>query len=228
MSEQRKDEVPGGADPDARSSWCSPELVWSAESGRDVDFELRPGEDVSVHDDPDHVAAARRFRDVVGRFASGVTVVTGIDGDTPVGLTCQSFSSVSLEPPLVLVVIAKTSRAWPVIERAGRFCVNVLAAEQVALAEVMATRGIDKFAGVAWRPSAATGSPVLAGSLALVDCTIHAVHEAGDHRVAIGRVVDLLVPGEDEADGPGATSGPLLFYRGDYRTAHDAASASLD
>jgi 3-hydroxy-9,10-secoandrosta-1,3,5(10)-triene-9,17-dione monooxygenase reductase component len=214
MSSQRSDEVPGGSDPDPRGSWCSPELVWSADAGPDVDFELRPGEDVSVHDDPGHVAAAQRFRDVLGRFASGVTVVTGMNGDEPVGLTCQSFSSVSLEPPLVLVVAAKTSRAWPLIERSGGFCVNVLAADQVALSEVMASRGVDKFAGVKWQPSERTGSPMLTGAIGHVDCTIHAVHEAGDHWVAIGRVVDLLTPDVDPEDG----AGPLLFYRGEYRT----------
>jgi len=217
MGSQRRHEAPGGADPDAGASWGTPELVWSADAGRDVDFELRPGEDVSVHDDPDHVAAARRFRDVLGRFASGVTVVTGMAGDEPVGLTCQSFSSVSLEPPLVLAVVARSSRAWPLIRRAGGFCVNVLAADQVALSEAMASRGVDKFAGVEWRPSAGTGSPMLPGALAHVDCTIHAAHEAGDHWIVIGRVVDLLTP-EDGAGDPAATAGPLLFYRGGYRT----------
>ena len=219
MSSQRSDEVPGGADPDARASWCSPELVWSAEGGRDVDFELRPGEDVSVHDDPDHVAAAQRFRDVLGRFASGVTVVTGMDGGVPAGLTCQSFSSVSLDPPLVLVVTAKSSRAWPRIERSGGFCVNVLAADQVALSEVMASRGVDKFRGVEWRPSGRTGSPVLTGALAHVDCTVHAVHEAGDHWIVIGRVVDLLAPDDGGPGDHDATVGPLLFYRGGYHRA---------
>jgi 3-hydroxy-9,10-secoandrosta-1,3,5(10)-triene-9,17-dione monooxygenase reductase component len=228
MSSQPSDEVPGPVGPDARGSWCSPELVWSAEAGHDVDFELRPGEDVSVHDDPDHVAAARRFRDVLGRFASGVTVVTGMDGDRPVGLTCQSFSSVSLEPPLVLVVLAKSSRAWPLIERAGAFCVNVLAAEQVALSEVMASRGVDKFAGVEWRPSTATGAPVLAGALAHVDCTIEAVHEAGDHCVAIGRVVGLLTAEDEAPDDPAASAGPLLFYRGGYRTLDGRVGRRVD
>ena len=214
MSSQRSDEVPDGTGPDAGSSWCSPELVWSADGGPDVDFELRPGEDVAVHDDPDHVAAAQRFRDVLGRFASGVTVVAGMKGDQPVGLTCQSFSSVSLEPPLVLAVVARSSRAWPHIERSGGFCVNVLAADQVALSEVMASRGVGKFAGVEWRPSARTGSPVLTGALAHVDCTVHAVHEAGDHWIVIGRVVDLMAP----ADGAPGSEEPLLFFRSEYRT----------
>lgn len=179
--------------------------------GRDVDFELRPGEDVSVHDDPDAMAAARRFRDVLGRFASGVTVVTTLNDGQPVGLTCQAFSSVSLEPPLVLFVLAKSSRSWPHLARTGRFCVNVLAADQSELSDVMASRGTDKFADVKWSPAPTTGSPMIEGALAHLDGTIHAVHEAGDHHVVIGRVVDL-VAGDDVG------AGPLLFYRGTYRS----------
>ena len=86
---------------------------------------------------------------MLGRFASGVTVVTAISGDEPVGMTCQSFSSVSLDPPLVLFVPASTSRAWPLMQRAGKFCVNFLADDQADLSNTMASRGTDKFAGVA-------------------------------------------------------------------------------
>ena len=83
------------------------------EIGVGADFEFRPGEASVVHgDDPLAVAEGRRFRDVLGRFASGVAVVTSMDGDVPVGMTCQSFASVSLDPPLVLFVPARTSRAW--------------------------------------------------------------------------------------------------------------------
>ena len=211
MTAEPHPDIPEGMSPDARETWPSPELINSWLGDQDVDFEFRPGEDVAVHDDPETVAAARRFRDVLGRFGSGVTVVTGISSDEPVGLTCQSFSSVSLDPPLVLFIPAKTSRAWPLIQRSGKFCVNFLAADQAELSNTMASRGIDKFAEVKWTPSPGTGSPMLEGSLAHIDCTIHTVHEAGDHYVVIGRVVDLLTP-----DGP--TSEPLLFYRGEYRT----------
>ncbi|WP_248581428.1 flavin reductase family protein [Nocardioides sp. InS609-2] len=172
------------------------------------DFEYRPGEDSGVHaDDPEAVARARQFREVLGRFASGVAVVTGVDGDTPVGLTCQSFTSVSLDPPLVLFCPARTSRAWPLIWRSGSFCVNVLADDQVEISDVMASRGADKFAGLSWRPSEATGSPLLTGAAAYVDCSITAVHEAGDHYVVIGRVQDLAV-------GEGVHG--LTFHRGRY------------
>lgn len=197
--------------PDDRGTWPCPELIHSWLGDQDVGFELRPGEDVAVPDDPQHVAAARRFRDVLGRFASGVTVVTGTSNGDPVGLTCQSFSSVSLEPPLVVFIPAKSSRAWPVIERSGSFCVNFLASDQAELANAMASREVDKFAEVKWSPSPATGSPMLDGALAQVDCTIHAVHEAGDHYLVVGRVVDLITHDYGEQD-------PLLFFRGRYRT----------
>lgn len=210
-------DIPEGMSPDARETWPSPELINSWLGDQDIDFEFRPGEDVALHDDPETVAAARRFRDVLGRFASGVTVVTGISNDEPVGMTCQSFSSVSLDPPLVLFIPAKTSRAWPLIQRSGKFCVNFLAADQAELSNTMASRGTDKFADVKWTPSTATGSPMLEGALAQIDCTIHTVHEAGDHYVVIGRVVDL-VTGPDDPAAPAAALDPLLFFRGEYRT----------
>jgi len=213
MTSEPSGEIPEGMSPDARETWPSPELIISWLGDQDIDFEFRPGEDIAVHDDPETVYAARRFRDVLGRFGSGVTVVTAVSNDEPVGLTCQSFSSVSLDPPLVLFVPAKTSRAWPLIQRSGRFCVNLLGADQADLSNTMASRGTDKFAEVKWTPAPQTGSPMLAGALAHIDCSIHAVHEAGDHFVVIGRVLDLVT--DDDGDDDAA---PLLFYRGQYRT----------
>ena len=203
-----KHEIPEGMSPDARDTWPSRELIDSW-LGDGFDFQLRPGETVHV-DSEESAERARRFRDVLGRFASGVTVVTSISSDQPVGLTCQSFMSVSLDPPLVLFSPAKSSRAWPLIQRAGKFCVNFLAADQAELSNTMASRGIDKFAGVGWEPSPETGSPLLPGTLGYVDCAIHQVHEAGDHYLVIGRVLDL-----DLTDAPGE---PLLFFEGGYRT----------
>jgi 3-hydroxy-9,10-secoandrosta-1,3,5(10)-triene-9,17-dione monooxygenase reductase component len=118
--------------------------------------------------------------------------------------------SVSLDPPLVLFSPAKSSRAWPLIQRAGKFSVNFLAADQADLSNTMASRGIDKFGGVDWEPAPESGSPLLPGTLGYVDCSIHQVHEAGDHYVVIGRVLDL-----DLTDAPGE---PLLFFEGAYRT----------
>lgn len=199
-------DLPEGMSPDARATWPSRELIDSYLG--QFDFEFRPGEDVAVApDDEEALAAARQFRDVLGRFASGVTVVTAMSGGEPVGMTCQSFSSVSLRPPMVMFVPAKTSRAWPMIQRAGRFCVNLLAYEQSEISNTMATRGIDKFAGIDWKPTEATGSPLLDGVLGWVDCTIHAVHEAGDHYVVIGRVQEL---------GTTPAQNPLLFFQGQY------------
>lgn len=159
------------------------------------------------------VEATRHFRDVLGHFASGVTVVTATGTDGPVGLTCQSFTSVSLDPPLVLFVPSRASRSWPQIRAAGTFCVNFLSHGQEELANTMASRGADKFAGVDFAPSPQTGSPVLADTLGYVDCFVQGVHEAGDHDVVIGRVVDLqLTAPETEPERP------LLFYCGSYAT----------
>ena len=156
------DEIPEGMSPDARETWPSPELISSWLGDAEVDFEWRPGEASVVHaDDPEAVARARRFRDVLGRFASGVTVVTAISGGEPVGMTCQSFSSVSLDPPLVLFVPAKTSRAFPLMQRAGTFAVNFLSADQAELSNTMASRGSDKFAG---HPVDAVGGDGLAAA----------------------------------------------------------------
>jgi 3-hydroxy-9,10-secoandrosta-1,3,5(10)-triene-9,17-dione monooxygenase reductase component len=207
-------EIPEGIKSDARETWPSHDLIESWLGDSMYDFQFRPGEDISVSsDDPEAMAAARRFRDVLGRFASGVTVVTSMSGGAPVGMTCQSFSSVSLNPPLVMFIPAKTSRAWPAIQRSGKFCVNFLAHGQEDLSNTMASRGVDKFADIPWAPSRETSSPLLDGTLGYVDCQIHTVHEAGDHYIVIGRVLDL-----DMTDPDSDTDQPLLFFEGQYRT----------
>jgi 3-hydroxy-9,10-secoandrosta-1,3,5(10)-triene-9,17-dione monooxygenase reductase component len=207
-------ELPEGVRPDARETWPSHDLIESWLGDAMYDVQLRPGEEAAADsDDPEAVAAARRFRDVLGRFASGVTVVTSISGGAPVGLTCQSFSSVSLNPPLVLFIPAKTSRAWPAIQRSGQFCVNFLAADQSELSNQMASKVPDKFAGVSWSPAPGTGSPLIHDTLAYVDCRIHQVIDAGDHHIVVGRVLDLGLPADDSG-----IDWPLLFYRGQYAT----------
>ncbi len=197
-------EIPEGMRPDARESWPSQELIdsWLGQ----FHFEVTERPVPVPGDDPEVQESARRFRDVLGRFCTGVTVVTSISGGRPVGMTCQSFSSVSLDPPLVLFCPAKSSFSWPLIQRAGFFCVNLLSHDQLEVSNTFARKGADKFAGIGWRPSA-TGAPLLDGVLGWVDCTVYAVHEAGDHYVVIGRVMDL---GVEEAPHP------LLFYRGRY------------
>ncbi len=178
----------------------------------DMDLEFRLGEDVRLTtDDPAALAEARRFRDVLGRFTSGITVVTSMSGENPVGMTCQSFCSVSLSPPLVLFCPAKSSRAWPLMRQAGFFCVNLLAADQSEVSTAFAMRGEDKYDGIGWS-SATSGAPLLDGVLGWVDCTIEQVHDAGDHDVVIGRVQDLGY-GERGAE---STADPLTFFRGRY------------
>jgi flavin reductase (DIM6/NTAB) family NADH-FMN oxidoreductase RutF len=148
-----------------------------------------------------------RFRQVLGHFATGVTVITADTADGPAGLAVGSFTSLSLEPPLVAFCPDKRSSSWPKIKEAGSFCVNILAEDQEALCRAFASKGRDKFRGVGWEP-ASTGSPRLTGVLAWIDCTIEAVHDGGDHEICVGRVKELDV-GEDH-------EGPLVFYRGGY------------
>ncbi|WP_329417086.1 flavin reductase family protein [Streptomyces sp. NBC_00704] len=162
-----------------------------------------------VRDDERAPVDPGEFRRVLGSFASGVTVVTAPTPEGPAGFACQSFSSLSLDPPLVAFMVGRTSTTWPRIARAGVFCVNVLSARQAALCRAFAVSGADKFAGVDHDPAPVSGAPRLAGALAWIDCAIHAVHTGGDHLVVVGRV-NALGTGED-ADEP-----PLLFHRGRF------------
>jgi flavin reductase (DIM6/NTAB) family NADH-FMN oxidoreductase RutF len=146
------------------------------------------------------------MREVLGHFASGVTVVTAVDADGPVGFTCQSFSSLSLDPPLVAFAPARTSTTWPRLRQAGRFCVNVLAEEQSELSRQFARSGTDKFAGVGWAPGP-YGSPVLEGVVAWIDGELWAEYDGGDHTIVVARVLDL---------GADASRAPLVFHRGAY------------
>ncbi|MET0903599.1 MAG: flavin reductase family protein [Acidimicrobiales bacterium] len=147
-----------------------------------------------------------RFRQVLGHFASGVTVITSAGSDGPVGLAVGSFVSVSLEPPLVGFLPTKASTSWPQIEATGHFCVNVLAEAQEDVCRRFATKADDKFRGLGWR-TAGSGAPILDGILAWIDCDIASVTDAGDHYFVLGRVRDLAVA----HDGA-----PLLFFRGGY------------
>jgi len=151
--------------------------------------------------------SAERFREVAGVFPSGVTVVTGIDGDGPSGFTCQSFHALSLDPPMVVFAVSHTSTSWPRIHRSGKCCVNVLGADQEAVARTFATSGIEKFANHAWSP-ATDGSPVLEGVVAWFACTISGIHPGGDHDVVTADVTDLGLFHHT----------PLIFYRGRYGT----------
>jgi 3-hydroxy-9,10-secoandrosta-1,3,5(10)-triene-9,17-dione monooxygenase reductase component len=147
------------------------------------------------------------LRGVLSNFATGVAVVTTHGPHGPVGMAVNSFTSVSLEPPLVLFCAGVTSTTWPVIEKTGQFCVNILGAAQDGLARRFARVGVDRFAGVGWQPSPAD-NPVLEGAEAWLDCRLDSTCPAGDHTVVIGRV--------EHAGVEPTPHGPLVFYRRRY------------
>jgi flavin reductase (DIM6/NTAB) family NADH-FMN oxidoreductase RutF len=153
---------------------------------------------------------AARQRRILSHFATGVVVVTAIaDTGEPVGLTCQSFSSLSLEPPLVMFAVARSSTSWPRVRAVGRFAVSILGEHQEHISRRFSVHGADKFAGVGWRPGR-FGAPLLDGALAYVEAHLAAVYDGGDHEIVVGRVLDLA---EVDADGH-----PLLFFRSEYRS----------
>ena len=145
---------------------------------------------------------------MLGHFPTGVTVVTAVARGEPVGMTVGSFTSLSLEPPLVAFMASKDSDSWLAIRNSGNFCVNVLAHDQTALSGVMASHADDKFAAVTWRP-ARSSSPIIEGAIAYVDCGLARIHEGGDHCIVVGRVLELDVL-DDNA--------PLVFWKGSYGT----------
>jgi flavin reductase (DIM6/NTAB) family NADH-FMN oxidoreductase RutF len=148
-----------------------------------------------------------RFRHVLGHFPTGVAVIAGVDTDgMPVGMAIGSFASVSLDPPLVAFMPDKRSRSWPRMRDSGSFCVNVLGSDQESICRTFAVSGTDKFAELSWK-RAGSGSPIIDGVLAWIDCDIDVVHEAGDHFIVIGRVRELDVAGK---------ALPLVFFQGGY------------
>jgi 3-hydroxy-9,10-secoandrosta-1,3,5(10)-triene-9,17-dione monooxygenase reductase component len=156
--------------------------------------------------DAERIVDPQAMRDVLGHFASGITVVTADTAEGPIGFTCQSFSSLSLDPPLVAFAPARTSRTWPRLREIGRFCVNVLAEGQDDVSQQFARSGGDKFAGVPWTCSP-HGSPVLDGVVAWIDGELWAEYDGGDHTIVVARVLDL---------GAHPERRPLLFHRGTY------------
>jgi len=146
-------------------------------------------------------ARAAELRRVFGAFPTGVTAIAALVDDAPVGLAASSFTSVSLDPPLVSVCIAHTSSTWPVLRRAGRLGVSVLGAHQEHLGRQLSAHG-DRFAGTSWRATRA-GEIVLDGACAWLDCSIEREIPAGDHDIILLRVHDL------DADG---SIPPLIFH----------------
>ena len=152
----------------------------------------------------------RHFRNVLGHFPTGVTVVTGLDGaGRPLGITIGSFVSVSLDPPLVGFLPGRSSRSWPLIAESGAFCVNILAAGQDELCWRFAkepAEGEDgRFAGISWT-KAPSGSPILPDVIGWIDCRIDSVSDAGDHVFVVGRVNSM----EHAAEVVNA----MVFFRG--------------
>lgn len=171
---------------------------------------------------PEDSPTPAAFRRAMAEFATGVTVITALDGGEPVGFACQSFASVSLEPPLLLFCADRRGRSWPRIRSAGRFCVNVLAEDQREVCERFGSSKGRKFDGLEWDPSP-WGSPALRDVLLQVHAEVHDVHAAGDHDVVIGRVLAVHLAAGQEPDtrsGPAAHNGhraaerrPMIFFR---------------
>jgi 3-hydroxy-9,10-secoandrosta-1,3,5(10)-triene-9,17-dione monooxygenase reductase component len=146
------------------------------------------------------------YRKVLGRYPTGVTVVTAMDGDEPVAMVIGSFVSVSLDPPLVGFLPGKSSTTWPRMVPGARFCVSVLADDQLPVCTAFFRKDVDPWEVVTWSVGE-TGCPIIDGALAYVDCTLHEVVDAGDHWMVFGRVVDT---------GARADGSPLLFLGGGY------------
>jgi flavin reductase (DIM6/NTAB) family NADH-FMN oxidoreductase RutF len=147
----------------------------------------------------------RDFRSALGSFPTGVVVIAATVDGSPTGLAVNSFTSVSLDPPLVAFCADKGSSTWPVLRSAGGFTVNVLAAEQEDLCRRFAQKGADRFSQVEWTPGV-DGHPRIDGVVTWLDCRIHAVLPGGDHEIVLGEVVALSA-GEGE---------PLAFHRGRF------------
>jgi 3-hydroxy-9,10-secoandrosta-1,3,5(10)-triene-9,17-dione monooxygenase reductase component len=147
------------------------------------------------------------FRQVLGCYPTGVCAITACGDDgAPIGMVIGSFTSVSLDPPLIGFLPAKNSSSWPQIEAVGHFCVNVLASDQMDVCRQLAAKGPDKFAEVNFALSD-HGHPVIMDGIARIDCTLRSVIDAGDHWFVLGTVLSL----ETMRDGD-----PMLFYRGKY------------
>lgn len=161
-----------------------------------------------------------QFRQVLGQYPTGVVVVTALDAaGEPLGMTVGSFTSVSLDPPLVAFLPDRGSSSWRALRESGdRFCVNVLGDHQEDVCRQVAMRKTDKFEGIGWTRSSG-GNPVIDGAVAYIDCVTEQVHEAGDHHIVVGRVLDLDVV---------SAAQPLLFFRGGYGSFTPLSLASGD
>jgi 3-hydroxy-9,10-secoandrosta-1,3,5(10)-triene-9,17-dione monooxygenase reductase component len=156
-----------------------------------------------------HAAAApdpRSFRNALGRFATGVALVTAAPGDEPAGLIVNSLTSVSLEPPLLSFCPSRSSLTWSRMRRAGRLGVNVLGRRHQRFAQRATPAGADRFAGLDWELGR-SGVPLLTDALASLECEIVAEHPTGDHWIVVGRVDNLRIP---------PIKDPLVFFAGAF------------
>ena len=154
------------------------------------------------------------FRKALGTFATGVVVVTSTTDGGPYGMAVNSFTSVSLDPPLIAFCAARSSTTWPAVRAAPGFAVNVLTTDQEDVCRTFARSGADRFAGLAWSAEG-EGPPLLEGALAHLVCTYDDIHPAGDHDLVVGRVVSL----QQREDGQ-----PLVFFRGSYTRLESSSS----
>ena len=153
----------------------------------------------------------RTLRDALGCFATGVTVVTCVDvAGAPAGLTVNSFTSVSLDPPLLLVCLAKPAASSAALVAASHFAVNVLQTGQQPASIRFSTRDQDRFGTTPWSTGEA-GAPILKDSMGVFECERYAVHDGGDHHILIGQVVKATFDAQLD---------PLLYFRGSYRRLH--------
>jgi flavin reductase (DIM6/NTAB) family NADH-FMN oxidoreductase RutF len=147
------------------------------------------------------------YRQVLGNYPTGVCIVTAVGPDgQSIGMVVGSFTSLSLDPPLVAFSPSRSSASWARIAPAGHFCVNVLAADQLDLCRRFTAKSGDRFEDVAHRHTA-TGAPLIDNIVAWIDCTLEAVQDGGDHHIVIGRVQALGVERGER---------PLLFFNGQY------------
>ena len=152
------------------------------------------------------------FRKTLGHFPTGVVIVAADTAAGRVGLTLQSFMSLSLDPALILLSVAKTSTSWPRIAARGTFAVSILAEHQSMIARQFARNGVDKFAGVTTVAGRVYGNPVIAGSIAWLECELHSVHSGGDHDIVVAQVRDLDVTAETQ----GEAQKPLVFCQASF------------
>lgn len=159
------------------------------------------------------------IRGAMSEFTTGVTIVTTEDEGEKYGFACQSFSSLSLNPPMILFTVMKTSRSWPHVKNAGTFCVNVLAEDQEDISAAFGRRNGEKFKSGTWERTQ-LGNPLLRGSSVWIDCTVADVHEGGDHWIVTANI---------EAIGQRENANPLIYHRGSYaRVLHAGVDAPVE